>query len=397
MRSIILSFVFVWAISFSIANVVAQSDEVVSDDSVETTPAVVASEGDDDNDFQSALSVAPLQSDNEIANPVIEPNINNTNDAGSSIETNDNQNETSNNQDEVGRAQSWNEWDKQFAPKENNAPVPRGNLPSPPPYNGYINNYNNYNNQNVQSANANINQFENKPIPYLMWHRDPWTHRLNLAPYAPGYAAAPRELLIPPSNFRLWLTNFPNHGYYWQQPQYLGYYDQMPEIVSATPSRSQMILGYPDTPQTQYRDPYTGQPLTSNPAINPESILPVRESLMERWRRRSFERRAVPLGQFPNQPQPNQSPLFGGQPNNQNYQQENSYAQYQQQYQPAVASPRYVRRPLFGRFRQGLRERIQRLGIFEALTQGQNTGYNPNNQPNPNANYDEAPAYDGTN
>ncbi|MDR0392280.1 MAG: hypothetical protein LBH59_10270, partial [Planctomycetaceae bacterium] len=79
----------------------------------------------------------------------------------------------------------------------------------------------------------------------------------------------------------------------------------------------------------------------------------------------------------------------------QNYQQENSYAQ-PQQYQPVPVQTRYARRPP-SRFRQGLRERIQRLGGFEALTQGRNNRYyNPNNQ-NPNAHYAEAPAYDGTN
>ncbi|MDR1053640.1 MAG: hypothetical protein LBL39_05645, partial [Planctomycetaceae bacterium] len=363
-----------------------------------------------------------------------------------------------------GASRSWNEWNKQFAPKSGEQSAPNGTLPTPQQYgnsgygntgygggygssgysggygnsgygggygsdgygnsgygysnNGYgydghgryINNNGYENTYNNQSANAEQIEDANKPIPYLMWHRDPWTHRLNLAPYAPGYAAAPQDFLVPPSNYSLFLTSFPSHGNYWRQPRYLGYYDPMPEIVEATPSRSQLILGYPNTPQTQYRDPYSGQPLTYNPAINPESILPVRESLLDRWRRRSLARRAAPLGQFPGQQpilqQPIQSPLFGqpyeqpyeqpyGQATSQQnapYQYQNEQFQYNQQFQQ---QPRYARRPP-SRFRQGLRERIQRLGIFEALSQRRAGNEIPNNQ-NYNINYNEAPAFDGTN
>jgi hypothetical protein len=438
MRSIVLFFVFVWAVSANVTNANTQSDPLESGDSTESSVPVAAAENNniDDADSMPSLPLPPLSAGDEPSLPTpvefennnngnitteVNDNSNNNIDNDATIlpdaapnenSTNDPNIETNNSQDDIGSSQSWNKWDKQFAPRNNdiNAPVPQGSLPPPPPYNGNVNNYHNSN----PNANANIESPDNKPIPYLMWHRDPWTHRFNLAPYAPGYAAAPQELLIPPSKFSLWLTSFPSHGYYWQQPQYLGYYDPMPEIVSATPSRAQMILGYPNTPQTQYRDPYTGQPLNDNPAINPESILPVRETLIDRWRRRSFERRSVPLGQFPGQPQlanPNypqqiQSPLFGQpyqsyqpyQPYNPNNQQENSYANPNEQLQPNQSlpqQPRYVRRPL-GRIRQGLRDRIQRLGIFEALTQGRSNYNNQNNQ-SQNAQYDEAPTYDGTN
>ncbi|MDR2641337.1 MAG: hypothetical protein LBC74_00920 [Planctomycetaceae bacterium] len=429
MKSIVLSFVFVWVISFYVAVVNAQSNTSENGDSIETVAPPTNAENNptssinnniesqkvnNESDSNPLLTLPPLQSTNgaTLLSPV---ELNNSNGNSNPLTNTANENKISaspdgkkdditNNSDDVGTSKVWKDWSKDFSPRDNNAPVPRGNLPPPPPYNGYVNNY-----ANTYNQQTNIEHPENKPIPYLMWHRDPWTHRLNLVPYAPGYAAAPQDFLTPPSDFSLWLTNFPSHGYHWQQPKYLGYYDPMPEIVSATPSRAQMILGYPNTPQTQYRNPYTGQPLTYNPAINPPSILPVRESLLERWRRRSLERRAAPLGQFPGQPplqtQQIQSPLFG-QPYayGQDYQQENTYQnpneqlqpnQQYQQYQQLPEQPRYVRRPL-GRFRQGLRERIQRLGIFEALTQGRSAG-NGNSNQNPNPAYDEAPAYDGTN
>ncbi|MDR1483919.1 MAG: hypothetical protein LBT09_03750 [Planctomycetaceae bacterium] len=408
MRSIVLSFVFVWAISFSVvASINAQSNPTENGNSTESVvPPVAENANVDDSESVPRLDLPvmdpidnapnPAEIDNNKI-PLPSPPTNETPTNNANKNNNADDNDIS---DDTGMSRSWNEWENKFAPKNNNnnAPVPKGTLPPPPPYNGNINNYNNGYNQN-QNQNVNVEQFENRPIPYLMWHRDPWTHRLSLAPYAPGYAASPNDFLVPPSDTSLWLTSFPQYGFYWRQPQYLGYYDPMPEVVSATPSRAQMILGYPNTPQTQYRDPYSGQPLNYNPANNPESILPVRESLLDRWRRRSLERRAMPLGQFPGQPplqnQPIQSPLFG-----QPYEQNNQENLYQnpngqlQQNQQIPQQQRYVRRPL-GRFRQGLRDRIQRLGIFEALTQGR-SAYNNQNQ-NPNNNYDEAPTYDGTN
>ncbi|MDR2170923.1 MAG: hypothetical protein LBP59_12340 [Planctomycetaceae bacterium] len=463
MRSIVLTFVFILAISFQIAKINAQSTTNDNGDAEKTVAATVASEvasdanlatstkdDIDQNDLLLTLDLPPLTTTDPSTGATTDPSTGTTTDTANNITTNTTSNEenpakidgnkntpdnskpnaTPNNEkntnaeknknpDDVGISKSWNEWDKNFAPHNNNLPVPKGNLP-PPPRNNYNFDQNNFNQNNFsQNQTANYNQYENKPIPYLAWHRDPWTHRLSLAPYAPGYAAAPKEFPIPPSDISLWMTNFPSHGNYWKQPQYLGYYDPMPEIVSATPSRSQMILGYPNTPQTQYRNPYTGQPSTFNPAINPESILPVRESLIERWRRRSIARRSAPLGQFPAQPplyqQPTQSPLFGQNYEQQPYEQSHaqSYDQQNQQnefYQNQLneqqfqtnqiylpQEQRYPRRPL-GRFRQGLRDRIQRLGIFEALTQGRSTyNQNTNQYQNPNAAYGEAPAYDGTN
>ncbi|MDR2345025.1 MAG: hypothetical protein LBE18_03075 [Planctomycetaceae bacterium] len=453
MRSIVLSCIFVLAISFQVVKVHAQSEEtdgskidevitslesvgngensVVSNNDIRIEPTAdntlasnsvsdsVSNSVSDivtDDDLPSSLTLPPLQpllrSNGETSIP-IKP-------YGSENSSNDSA--TNNESSNIGISKSLKDLNEKFSPQDNNSPVPHGTLPPPVPYSAYNNEYGNSNSNGYGNGytnqTASPDQSANKPIPYLMWHRDPWTHRLNLAPYAPGYAASPQDFPIPPSDFSLWLTNFPSHGNRWPQQRYLGYYDPMPEIVSAVPSRRQLILGYPSVPPTQYRDPYTGQPLPYNPAINPESILPVRESLLERWRRRALERRSAPLGQFPGQPQPPnmmmqpvQSPLFGGQ---QYYGQENQYnnGMYQNQeeqeqpnqvqpyqpqtYQPMPVQPRYYRRPL-GRFRQGLRDRIQRLGIFEALTQRQSRYVNPN-VPNPNnAVYGEAPAYDGTN
>jgi hypothetical protein len=401
MRSIILSFVCVWAISFVCVlcvNGQDVTDEVGSsalelpplnvDDGI-TVDVVQPDEADGNENVLSIAEDTAVKNETS-ANIVDESSVSNP---AATTEANEKDSE----EDGVSRS-SWSDWNNKFSPQNGNAPVPQGSLPAPPP-NAYDQSYTN--------QYANTTQVDEKPVPYLMWHRDPWTHRLSLAPYAPGYAAAPQDFIVPPSDFSLWLTGFPSHGHHWRQPKYLGYYDPMPEIVSATPSRRQMILGYPNTPQTQYRDPYTGQALPYNPAINPEAILPVRESLIERWRRRSLARRSAPLGQFPGQPpalsQPIQSPLFGqpyGQPVGQINQPENTFQnqteqfQFQQQFnQQFQEQPRYTRRPV-GRFRQGLRERVQRLGIFEALTRGR-TGYATTN--NPNAEYGEAPAYNGSN
>ncbi|MDR2762601.1 MAG: MSCRAMM family adhesin SdrC [Planctomycetaceae bacterium] len=445
MRSIALSFVFVLAISYQIAIVNAQSADN-NGDLENIAPILKIAENNSsaeigsinnsisETDSLPTLGLPSLQPANEITSENNQENSANISDSNntSNADTNTNNTAADSNSDsntnsdsksnDVGISQSWDKWNNQFSPRNNNSPVPKGELPPPPAYNnnnnsgnygysyGYDYGYDRYGN-NKAPANQSISseQYENKPIPYLMWHRDPWTHRLSLAPYAPGYAAAPNDFQIPPSDFSRWLTKFPSHGVYWKPTQYLGYYDQMPEIVSATPSRSQLILGYPNVPQTQYRDPYTGQPLNYNPAINPEQLLPVRESLLDRWRQRSLARRSAPLGQFPGQPpilpQPTPSPLFGGQPqfynpnqpNAQENQQEFNQNQYSRQFQQNQfqTQPRYVRRPI-GRFRQGLRDRIQKLGIFEALTQSRSGNINPNT-PNSNAVYGEAPNYDGTN
>ena len=87
--------------------------------------------------------------------------------------------------------------------------------------------------------------------PYLAWHRSPWTGRIHLIPYQPGYADAPEMFPEHQSKLNIWLSTLPSREQKRPQPKYpqqkyLGYYDPMPEIRADKPSRRQLLLGYGD-------------------------------------------------------------------------------------------------------------------------------------------------------
>ena len=90
------------------------------------------------------------------------------------------------------------------------------------------------------------NTVSNGRPPYLAWHRSPWTGRIHLIPYQPGYAEAPEQFPTHQSKLNLWLSTLPCREQNRPQQKYLGYYDPMPEILTDKPSRFQLILGYGD-------------------------------------------------------------------------------------------------------------------------------------------------------
>ncbi|MGL4595294.1 MAG: hypothetical protein ACRCUY_11240 [Thermoguttaceae bacterium] len=81
-------------------------------------------------------------------------------------------------------------------------------------------------------------------VPYLAWHRSPFTGRTHIIPYQPGYAAAPEQFPQQQSKMNLWLSSLPSREKSQPQVKYLGYYDPMPEVVTDKPSRIDLILGY---------------------------------------------------------------------------------------------------------------------------------------------------------
>ncbi len=85
-----------------------------------------------------------------------------------------------------------------------------------------------------------------KKDPYLAWHRCPWTGRIHLIPYQPGYAEAPEQFPTHQSKLNLWLSSLPCREQSRPQQKYLSYYDETPEILTDKPSRCQLILGYDD-------------------------------------------------------------------------------------------------------------------------------------------------------
>ncbi|MDR0871278.1 MAG: hypothetical protein LBN39_10860 [Planctomycetaceae bacterium] len=87
---------------------------------------------------------------------------------------------------------------------------------------------------------------EHKPVPYLAYHRSPWTGRTHVIPYEPGYANSPDEFPKQQSALNRWLDQLPCRTQDRPQVKYAGYYDPDPVIVADKPSRCQLILGYPN-------------------------------------------------------------------------------------------------------------------------------------------------------
>ena len=82
--------------------------------------------------------------------------------------------------------------------------------------------------------------------PYLAWHRCPWTGRIHLIPYQPGYAMSPEEFPTHQSKLNLWLSSLPCRKQNRPQQEYLSHYDPMPPVLTDKPSRRQLLLGYGD-------------------------------------------------------------------------------------------------------------------------------------------------------
>ena len=83
--------------------------------------------------------------------------------------------------------------------------------------------------------------------PYLAWHRSPWTGRIHLIPYQPGYTDAPEQFPTHQSKLNHWLSSLPSREQNRPQQTYLGYYDPMPTVQTDKPSRRQLLLGYGDS------------------------------------------------------------------------------------------------------------------------------------------------------
>lgn len=113
--------------------------------------------------------------------------------------------------------------------------------------------------------------------PYLAYHRNPWTHRIHVIPYQPGYAAAPEQFPQHQSQWNLWLSSLPCREQNRPQIQYLGYYDPMPEILTDKPSRLQLILGYPNPDWTTCCDNRWGVRMAQCPGVVPPAVGPFAE------------------------------------------------------------------------------------------------------------------------
>ncbi|MCL2743412.1 MAG: hypothetical protein FWE67_06145 [Planctomycetaceae bacterium] len=83
------------------------------------------------------------------------------------------------------------------------------------------------------------------PMPYLAYHKNPFTGRIHIIPYQKGYPC-PEEFPKKESCVTFALSALPSRTQNQPQIEYLSYYDPMPEILEDKPSRLQLILGYPN-------------------------------------------------------------------------------------------------------------------------------------------------------
>jgi hypothetical protein len=109
-------------------------------------------------------------------------------------------------------------------------------------------------------------------VPYLAYYRNPWTHRIHVVPYQPGYAAEPEAFPEHQSKLNLWLSSLPSREQNRPQIQYASYYDPDPVIITDKPSRLQLILGYSNASWTSCCDNRWGHRLAQCPGVEPVAL-----------------------------------------------------------------------------------------------------------------------------
>lgn len=116
-----------------------------------------------------------------------------------------------------------------------------------------------------------------KPVPYLAYHRSPWTGRTHVVPYEPGYANSPDEFPVHQSGFNRWISTLPCRTQNTKQIKYAGYHDPDPVIVTDKPSRFQLILGYPNAGWTTHCGNRWGTWMAQCPGVEPIPLGPYAE------------------------------------------------------------------------------------------------------------------------
>lgn len=117
--------------------------------------------------------------------------------------------------------------------------------------------------------------------PYLAYHRHPLTHRVHIIPYQKGYPEGSPDFPKHQSRLNLWLSSLPCREQNRPQIQYLGYYDEMPEIIEDRPTRRQLILGYPNAQWTSCCENRWGHRLAQCPGVELPRIGPPAEMCLE--------------------------------------------------------------------------------------------------------------------
>lgn len=122
---------------------------------------------------------------------------------------------------------------------------------------------------------------QKKQAPYLAYHRHPITHRVHIIPYQKGYPEGSPDFPKHQSRWNLWLSSLPCREQNRPQIQYLGYYDEMPEIIEDRPTRRQLILGYPNAQWTSCCENRWGHRLAQCPGVEIPPVGPPAEMCLE--------------------------------------------------------------------------------------------------------------------